>query len=338
MKYLVHFLLCLLILKPASTDDYDDYPETESEEDLNKAWIQFKARYNKTYSDHHDSSKRKAWEENLEKVKKHNEEADQGIHSYYIRANHLSDMNTQTYLQKMVKLTKSTHRKVDPDFVGDIYERLMHLPEEMSWIEKGFRTPAYNQRDCGSCYAFSIANAIQGQIFKQTERLIPLSEQQIVDCSISYGNFGCAGGSLRNTLRYLERTGGLMTYDDYPYAFKQQRCHFDRRRAIVNITSWAVLPARDERALEAAVAKIGPIAASINASPHTFQLYHKGIYDDLSCTSNHVNHAMLIVGYTKNAWILKNWWGKHWGENGYMRLRRNVNRCGIANYAAYALV
>lgn len=42
---------------------------------------------------------------------------------------------------------------------------------------------------------------------------------------------------------------------------------------MVNITTWAILPARDERAMEAAVAKIGPIAASINASPHTFQLY-----------------------------------------------------------------
>lgn len=47
---------------------------------------------------------------------------------------------------------------------------------------------------------------------------------------------------------------------------------------------------------------------------------------------------MLVVGYTKDYWILKNWWGKHWGEDGYMKLRRHKNRCGIANYAAYALV
>lgn len=63
-----------------------------------------------------------------------------------------------------------------------------------------------------------------------------------------------------------------------------------------------------------------------------------GVYDDHSCSSSTVNHAMLVVGYTKDAWILKNWWGSHWGENGYMRLKRRVNRCGIANYAAYALV
>lgn len=43
--------------------------------------------------------------------------------------------------------------------------------------------------------------------------------------------------------------------------------------SVANVTSWAILPARDERALEAAVATIGPIATSINASPKTFQLY-----------------------------------------------------------------
>lgn len=42
---------------------------------------------------------------------------------------------------------------------------------------------------------------------------------------------------------------------------------------MINITSWAILPSRDEYALKEAVANIGPIAVSINASPETFQLY-----------------------------------------------------------------
>lgn len=45
---------------------------------------------------------------------------------------------------------------------------------------------------------------------------------------------------------------------------------------------------------------------------------------------------MLLIGYTKNAWILKNWWSDEWGQKGYMFLIRGHNRCGIANYAAYA--
>lgn len=46
------------------------------------------------------------------------------------------------------------------------------------------------------------------------------SEQQIVDCSTSTGNYGCGGGSLRNTLKYLDKSGGLMAYNDYPYVAK----------------------------------------------------------------------------------------------------------------------
>lgn len=57
------------------------------------------------------------------------------------------------------------------------------------------------------------------------------------------------------------------------FCFQQGKCRFNKHLAIVNITSWAVLPARDERALEIAIANIGPVAVSINAAPHTFQFY-----------------------------------------------------------------
>lgn len=59
----------------------------------------------------------------------------------------------------------------------------------------------------------------------------------------------------------------------YLEKFQQGQCRFQRNLSVVNITSWAILPAGDERTLEAAVATVGPIAASINASPKTFQLY-----------------------------------------------------------------
>ncbi|KAF2905599.1 hypothetical protein ILUMI_00576 [Ignelater luminosus] len=331
---LVYFTILAFI--PIITGQIKHLPNKNQLEEL---WKQFKERFNKTYSTIHEDRKKLAWEENLHRIIKHNQDADKGMYSFYIHENHLSDMNTRTYLQKMTKLTQSQRRKLeDPEVVGDFYERYHQLPEEVDWREKGFETPIYNQKDCGSCYAFSVALALQAQVYKQTGKLVPLSEQQLVDCSVSTGNFGCGGGSLRNTLKYLDKSGGLMAYSDYPYTAKQKRCNFDKNRAMVNLSTWAILPARNERAMEIAVAKIGPIAASINASPYTFQHYHSGVYDDIFCSSHTVNHAMLIVGYTKDAWILKNWWGKHWGENGYMRLKRNVNRCGIGNYVAYALV
>jgi len=46
------------------------------------------------------------------------------------------------------------------------------------------------------------------------------SPQQLIDCSIISGNLGCAGGSLRNTLKYIQAAGGLMFENQYPYTGK----------------------------------------------------------------------------------------------------------------------
>jgi cathepsin L len=151
------------------------------------------------------------------------------------------------------------------------------------------------------------------------------------------GNMGCEGGSLRNTLHYLQ-LNGLMLASDYPYKARQALCRYIPTLAKVHVKSWAVLPTHDEEALKATLATVGPLPVSINASPHTFQFYHSGIYDDPDCPSDTVNHAMLLVGYTKDAWILKNWWTEKWGQKGYMYIKRNKNRCGISNFVAYITV
>ncbi|XP_035890695.1 cathepsin K-like isoform X1 [Anopheles stephensi] len=118
---------------------------------------------------------------------------------------------------------------------------------------------------------------------------------------------------------------------------QQGQCSFNKDYAIANISEWAILP-KNEDALAFAVWKVGPIPVSINAAPKSFQLYSNGIYDDeASCDNSKVNHAMLLLGYTKDYWILKNWWGS-WGEAGYMRLARGKNLCGISNYAGYVTV
>lgn len=97
------------------------------------------------------------------------------------------------------------------------------LPDSLDWREMGFITPPDNQKSCGSCYAFSIARSIEAQIFRRIDKIVELSPQQILDCSVSVGNHGCTGGSLRNTLRYAESCGGLMRAVDYPYTSSVRR-------------------------------------------------------------------------------------------------------------------
>ncbi|XP_076175590.1 cathepsin L4 isoform X2 [Ptiloglossa arizonensis] len=274
LRGIAFFWLVALCIDGIQVFDAQKRFPPEISEKLNEYWNSYKIRYNKTYSDNTEAARRTAWEENLVTIYKHNMMAAAGHHNYTLRDNHIADLGTRQYIRDMVKLIPSRKRRVSEEsMLGSMFHDPRRVPRELDWRELGFRTPPQNQRDCGSCYAHSIAGSIQGQIFKQTGMLIALSEQQLVDCSTSTGNLGCSGGSLRNTLRYLEKAKGLMAEAHYPYRARQGSCRFEEHLSVVNVTSWAVLPARDERALEAVVATVGPVAASINASPKTFQLY-----------------------------------------------------------------
>lgn len=69
-----------------------------------------------------------------------------------------------------------------------------------------------------------------------------------------------------------------------------------------------------------------------------------GIYYEPECSSEELDHGVLVVGYGttdegRDYWLVKNSWGHEWGEDGYIRMARNRhNNCGIASSASYPLV
>ncbi|XP_024084441.1 cathepsin L1-like [Cimex lectularius] len=257
------------------------------------------------------------------KISLHDEEVKKGG-SY----NLLSDLSRSN------KIMKVGEKISDESILRRRLRPRISIPKELDWRKRGFVTPSWNQKNCSACYAFSVAASIQAQMFIKRGKYEPLSKQQIVDCSYNNGNLGCNGGTFLNTLLYVQRHG-LMTEKDYPYDGNQSACRFESNKVSAKIKFWNVLPAGDEDGLKTALANYGPIPVAINSRPETFKLYEKGIYDDPECTGHSMNHAVLLVGYTEDAWIIKNWWSDEWGESGYMYLKRGKNMCGISNYAVY---
>jgi len=66
-----------------------------------------------------------------------------------------------------------------------------------------------------------------------------------------------------------------------------------------------------------------------------FSYYKKGVLSVRNCGST-PHHAMGVTGYTPEFFEIKNSWGAHWGDGGYVRFDRKIeNMCGISNWLAY---
>ena len=72
----------------------------------------------------------------------------------------------------------------------------------------------------------------------------------------------------------------------------------------------------------------GPLVAGVNGSSFELQHYSSGVLDS-RCEGN-PNHAVVIIGYDEDSWIVKNSWGSTWGEDGFFRVRRGTDTLCIA--------
>jgi len=320
---------------------------------ISHLWNKFKKTHGKEYfSDEHETFRFEIFKKNLDIIEKHNNEYSMGLHTYTLGVNAFADWTFSEFKEKMFGTRyNTTYNK------GASVGTFIRLPptvkaaESVDWREHGAVTPVKNQGQCGSCWAFSTTGSLEAAHYRLTNKLVSLSEQQLVDCSGKFHNQGCNGGLMDNAFEYIKENGGLDTEQAYPYHAKNEKCHFSKTTIGSTCSGFVDVTSGDEVALRDAVATIGPISIAIDATEEKFMLYKEGILVDDTCenSQNDLNHGVLVVGYGSNSttpggesvdyWIVKNSWGTTWGEQGYIRMARNLNNmCGIATAASYPLV
>ena len=288
-------------------------------------FINWSHKYNKVYQDDNISEQFDTFTENWHLVNNYNR-----LHSdVQLELNRFADL-TQKQFKSMYTGLKPNNRIINKT-------RILTgmAPASIDWRTEGAVTPVKDQGQCGSCWAFSTTGAVEGLNFIKTGKLVSVSEQELVDCDDV--DDGCNGGLMDNAFDWIKTNGGITTEKDYPYKAVDGKCK--SVKSAVKINSHTDVPASNETQLMLAVA-LQPVSVAIEADEYVFQFYKSGILVE-ECGTN-LDHGVLVVGYGtekgQDYWIVKNSWAKTWGEEGYIRLARNVDpdgKCGIAMAASY---
>lgn len=237
--------------------------------------------------------------------------------------------------RKKYNLKANRHSSRDHPHLG------ASVPNEYDLRKKHRVSEPLNQGSCGNCFAYSAAAAVEYWYahLRQFKRAPPkFSEREMTDCTSvnDTPNDGCGGGLMQYVFEY-GRDHAMSFRMEYADMYTAQ-CSNNLAPSHIAIEGYDVQGLDDNQYIEetipALLYKYGTITVGIDTKNDYIDNYVDGIFDESLCGTD-IDHAVAIVGYTKDAWIVKNSWGTDWGDKGYFKLRRNRNACGVAEYVAY---
>jgi len=299
--------------------------------------------YGKSYAEPEEYQLRKnLFESNLNRILLHNKDTTK---TWKEEINHLSDWTAAElktlygynkklgYSRKENAVRATAHMQELP--IG------APLPDSVDWRTSGVVTAVKDQGDCGSCWSFATAETIESHWAVKSGELWDLSEQQILDCTINPqhcgGTGGCEGGTCEVAMATIIKMGGLSSEWTYPYLSHagndDPKCSFSdiSTPPAVTLSGYVSITSNEYLPLLTAVATLGPIAISVDAS--AWSSYATGVFNGCNQTNPDLDHAVQLVGYgTENGmdyWLVRNSWTPTWGEAGYIKLLRSANvTCG----------
>ena len=194
--------------------------------------------------------------------------------------------------------------------------------------------PPLDQANCGSCWAFSIAETLSDRLCINGKDVI-LAPQDLVSCDIS--NEGCTGGNILSAMQYAEEFG-VVEESCFPYgsgsgptppcptkcpsgqAWTKHRCRRGSTALLLKIDY-----------MKCGIMN-GPVSGRFDVYSD-FLHYESGVY--VRKTEEYIGgHAIKVLGFGAengiNYWICENSWGPVWGMAGYFKIGKG--ECDIDRY------
>jgi KDEL-tailed cysteine endopeptidase len=278
-------------------------------------YIRFVAKFGKSYGTKEEFAMRSnIFKQNYARIVEENLNKE---NTFTLENNKFADWTPAEY-KRILNLKKSESKGT-----RSLVNSNVSIPASIDWRTEGAVNAVKDQGQCGSCWAFSAVAAMEGRWKIKSANLLNMSEQQLVDCSGSYGNEGCNGGWMDQGFEYA-RDFGMMTQADYPYVAADQACNYQAAKVTqAKPTGFTDVIQNNANELKVAIAA-GPVSVAIEADTFVFQFYSGGVLNSSKCGTS-LDHGVGAVGYGVDPskgeyYIVRNSWGASWGLKGYINI------------------
>jgi len=169
-----------------------------------------------------------------------------------------------------------------------------------------------------TCAAHVMSEIVEYHYYKENNNKFKRFSTDFVYGSRKPGDYLGEGMQMRDALKTINKIGDVFYTDmpgntDVPTAMNKVSQHPELKdKAFPNrITSYYRINSENE--MKYALMNHGPLAVGMYWYDHADLSNYIYTYDP---TDSYTGHAVMIVGWTKDNWIVQNSWGYGWGNGG----------------------